>query len=281
MNLDTSAIVYGFASAASWGTGDFNGGLASKRNTVYGVVLISQIISGFLLLILAFAFVETFPIWQDIIFGALAGISGTLGLLALYSGLSQSTMGIVAPLSAVLTAIIPIVVSALEDGLPAPAQMAGFALALFSVWLLSGAGKGFRVDAQTLFLPLLAGVGFGLFFIFIDRLSGQAVFIPLVAARLVSVPMMALFIFATRQRVKPIDGHSWITITLAGIFDTGGNTFFALATRIGRLDVSTVLASLYPAATILLAWLILKEKLSAKQWLGVAGALGALALISS
>lgn len=281
MNLDTSAIVYGLASAASWGTGDFSGGLATRRNPVYGVVLISQIISAILLVILALVFAESWPIWQDLAFGALAGISGTLGLLALYTGLSQSAMGIIAPLSAVLTAIIPIVVGSFEDGLPAPTQLAGFVLALVSVWFLSSAGKDFRVDVQTLFLPLLAGLGFGLFFIFIDRLSGEAVFIPLVAARSISVPMMAIFILATRRTIKPADGHGWITIAMAGIFDTGGNAFFALATRIGRLDVSTVLASLYPAATILLAWLILKEKLSSKQWLGVAGALVSLALIAS
>ncbi len=281
MNLETSAIVYGLASAASWGTSDFNGGLASKHNPVFKVVLISQIVSLLFMTLLAFIFAETIPIRQDLFFGILAGVSGTFGLIALYRGLSQSNMGIIAPMSAVLTAIIPIVWGTFEEGLPAFAQMAGFGLALLSVWALSSGNNHFKVNIKILFLPLLAGLNFGLYFIFIDQLSGDTIFGPLIAARFVSIPIVALLIFFTHRSTKAIGVKSWLAIALAGIFDTGGNAFFVMATRIGRLDISAVLASLYPAATVMLAWFILKEKLSTKQWMGVVGALIALGLIAS
>jgi drug/metabolite transporter (DMT)-like permease len=125
----------------------------------------------------------------------------------------------------------------------------------------------------------VAGVGFGLFFVFIDKASDQAVLWPLVAARAASISCMLCLVLLRGEFAAPSTKHLFLLL-MVGIFDAAGNTFFALASRIGRLDISAVLASLYPAATVLLAWILLRERLLPKQWAGVAMATAALVMIS-
>jgi drug/metabolite transporter (DMT)-like permease len=200
--------------------------------------------------------------------------------MALYTGLARGRMGIVAPITAVVAAFFPVIVGILNEGLPSPQRLVGFGIALMAIWFLSRAGNGAVIRLSELALPTVAGLGFGLFYIFIDRVSHAAVLWPLVAARIASIGMLSILIAVRRQREVPA-ANQLLIIALAGTFDAGGNAFFALATQVGRLDISAVLASLYPAATVLLAWLILKERLVRQQWLGVIAALIALVLIAS
>lgn len=279
LTTDFLAIAYGLASAASWGSGDFSGGLASRRGSVYSVVIISQLIGGLFLFALALSLGESIPSVDNLILGSLAGILGVVGLVALYQGLSSGRMGVVAPATALVAAGIPVLVSLFTEGLPATSQLAGFGMGLIAVWLLSSGGDGGAIRARELGLALTAGLGFGLFFILIDRVSQSAVLWPLVAARLASVSFLSILAIARRSWERPAPAQLPL-ITLSGIFDTGGNTFFALATRLGRLDIAAVLSSLYPAATVLLAWLVLKERLMPQQWLGVLAALAALVFIA-
>jgi drug/metabolite transporter (DMT)-like permease len=279
MGSEFLAIVYGLASAASWGSGDFSGGLASRRGSVYSVVIISQLIGVVFLVTLALSLVESIPSADNLILGGIAGVSGAIGLVALYLGLASGRMGVVAPVTAVVAAAIPVLFSLLTKGLPATSQLVGFGMALMAVWLLSSGGDGGAIRARELGLVLTAGFGFGLFFILIDGVSQSAVFWPLVAARIASVSFLIILTTIRRGWERPARTQLSL-IALAGIFDTGGNAFFALATRMGRLDIAAVLSSLYPAATVLLAWLILKERLMLQQWLGVAAALAALIFIA-
>ena len=189
-------------------------------------------------------------------------------------------MGIVAPVSAVVTAIIPILFVFFTQGLPKVSQLSGFGVAIFSVWFISHTGSGSKIRAYELYLAAAAGIGFGLFFIFIGSVSSGAILWPLVVARCASLSLLSVIVFVRRQADIPGRGQLPF-IVLTGILDAGGNTFFALAAQAGRLDISAVLASLYPAATILLAGFILKERLSRQQWVGVTGALLALVLIAS
>ena len=133
LGAELTAVLFGLAAAASWGAGDFSGGVATKRSHVYLVVLLSHIvgIAGLLFLILLFG--EPLPIWHDFFIGALGGISGAVGVLALYTGLSQGRMGVVAPLTAVITAIVPVLFGLFIEGLPKVQQLVGFAIALFAV----------------------------------------------------------------------------------------------------------------------------------------------------
>jgi drug/metabolite transporter (DMT)-like permease len=280
INSELLAVFYSLASAISWGTGDFSGGVATKRTNLYGVVIGSQALGGLFLVLIAFGVAEPWPGWLDLVYGATAGISGVLGLLALYRGLAEGRMGVVAPVAAVVTAIVPVFVGFFMEGLPASQQLLGLGVALVAVWLISGAGAQLRISTQELRLPLMAGLGFGLFFILIDRVSVGAVFWPLVAARLASVSMLAVLMRVRLQsQAWPAPKHV-LLIGLAGLFDAGGNAFFALATQAGRLDIAAVLSSLYPASTVMLAWLILKERLTLPQWLGVGAALAAVVLIA-
>jgi drug/metabolite transporter (DMT)-like permease len=276
---ETLAFTYGLASAAIWGAGDFSGGVASKRNNVHSVIILSQLIGGALLIALAFLLQESIPSLDILLFGGVAGISGAVGLVALYSGLAKGRMGVVAPLAAVVTAVFPVVVGIVNEGLPSALQILGFGIAVVAVWFLSGAGTVVSIQARELCLPVAAGVGFGLFFIFIDRVSSNAILWPLIAARIASIGLLSIFM-ALRRRGRIPAANQFLIIALAGIFDTGGNAFFALATRVGRLDISAVLSSMYPAATVFLAYFILKERLARQQWVGVISVFVALILIA-
>ncbi|MFU8769544.1 MAG: EamA family transporter, partial [Desulfotignum sp.] len=124
-----------------------------------------------------------------------------------------------------------------------------------------------------------AGLGFGLFFIFIDKANDLAIFWPLVGARAASVGFLFTVVLVVKKPGTPVTGP-WGFIAVTGVLDALGNLLFSTAAHLGRLDVSAVLASLYPAATVLLAWLVLREKLRRRQWVGVGAALIALGLIS-
>ncbi len=281
MESEALALICGLAAAASFGTGDFCGGFATKRNRVYSVIVISQFIGLALLAGLAVALGEPIPSWNNLGFGGLAGFFGTLGLVALYSGLARGRMGMVASLSAVVGAVLPIIVGTFMEGTPAASQFFGLLLGLCAIWYLAGGGTAALVRSRELGLPILAGVGFGFFFIFIDQVSETSIFWPLATARVVSITMILAFIVTRRKKVRVPWNCQLLIIVLAGIFDAAGNIFFALASSMGRLDISTMLTSLYPAGTVFLAWFILRERLAPRQWFGVAVALVALVLIAS
>ena len=177
MLSDLSAVFFGLSSAACWGVGDFSGGLASKRSDVYSVVAFSQMFGVTLLMALAILISEAMPSAGDMLLGAIAGIFGALGLVALYAGLAGGRMGVVAPVTAVVTAAGPVIFSIFLEGLPAGRQMAGFGLAFIAVWLLSYAGHGAVFQVKDLALPVASGLGFGVFLLLIGR--GESICHPL------------------------------------------------------------------------------------------------------
>lgn len=280
MSSELSAILFGLMSATSWGVGDFSGGIATKRNPVFNVIIISQAVGLSLLIVLAFLYSEPFPSFNDIIWGGLAGIFGAIGLMALYRGLALQNMGVIAPVSAVVTVIIPMAVGMVLEGFPTILQLLGFGIALIAVWLVSSANDQGKIQLKTLKLPIIAGLGFGCFFVFIDQISEGSVFWPLAAARIASITTLIMLMILLRQIEMPQTSQLPI-IALAGIFDVGGNAFFVLAAQMGRLDLAAVLGALYPVITVILARIILKERLTYQQWSGISAALVSVFLITS
>ncbi len=274
-----SVIFFGLAAAVSWGTGDFIGGLASKRTSAYTVVVISQFVSLLLLVVGALLIPEGSNSFNDLLLGAIAGILGAAGLVALYSGLARGPMGVIAPVTALIAAIFPVFFSFLKEGLPALWSIVGFVFALIAILLISQGEEKIRPNLSDLKLPIIAGLGFGGFFILIDQVSTNAILWPLVSARSASIIIILGIGLMTRKINIPVTSKIPI-IALAGIFDTSGNVFFAFATRIGRLDITAILGSLYPAVTVLLAWTLLQERLSSRQWIGVMTAIIAIILIT-
>lgn len=279
MSSELPALIFGLSSAACWGAGDFSGGLATKRFDAFNVVAYSQMFGIGLLIALASIFSEAMPSSVDMLLGAVAGISGAIGLVALYAGLAGGRMGLVAPITAVVTAIVPVIFGIFLEGAPAARQTAGFVLAFIAVWLLSYAGHGIRFQPQDLALPIASGLGFGIFLLLIGRVSDTAILWPLVSARIASISLMLLLAARLRRLAFPSPTRLPL-IALAGLLDAGGNAFFALAARAGRLDIAAILASLYPAVTVLLAWMILQERLVMRQWLGLITSLAAVILIA-
>ncbi len=203
-------------------------------------------------------------------------------------------MGLAAPISAIVTAGLPVVFGAFTQGLPQPSQLVGFVLALGGVWLLArpaGSSNGAPekpapttesspAKAQSgLALALLAGMGFGGFLILIGRTSHGAVFWPLVAARIASLTMIGIVALRSQRDWLPIRPRLPL-VMLTGILDACGNMFYVFAVQTGRLDVAAVLSSLYPASTLFLAWLVLRERINRGQLAGFMVALVAIPLIT-
>lgn len=272
------AILFGLASALTWGAADFGGGVAVKRSNPYGVVMVSHALSLILLVSFGLILDEPVPPLQDWLWGGAAGLGVGAGLALLYSALASGQMSVAAPLSAVVAAALPVLISAFSDGLPGWVTMTGFGLALVAVWLISG-GMGLDFRSGKLRLPLMAGVSFGAFFIFLHEASSSSILWPVAATRIASTTSLLVYCMVTRQSWLPAR-KSFLPIVLSSLLDTAGNMFYALSAHMGRMDVAVVIGSLYPGSTVALAWLVLKEKISVSQWLGIAAALTAIVLIS-
>jgi len=276
-----SATVIGLSllSAASWGAGDFSGGIAAKKANVFRIVALAHAFGLVAMLLMAWLTREAVPPRVDLIWGAIAGLAGAFGIAALYKGLAIGRMGIIAPVAAVITAALPVLVGIRTQGLPAAIQLLGFALALLSIWLV--ARPDGEIDTHRgLGLAIIAGICFGLFLVAGKQAGPHAVFWPMVAARAASVVVMtaiSLLAVSDARSLRP----ALLPILLAGLLDSAGNALFIAATRHGRLDVAAVISSLYPASTVILARLMLKERISRTQAAGIAGALVAIALISA
>jgi drug/metabolite transporter (DMT)-like permease len=193
-------------------------------------------------------------------------------------------MSIATPVSALLAAALPVVVGIFRDGLPAWTTFVGFGFALFAVWMISQGEEGVTdilAHLADLKLPLIAGIGFGSYFVFMHEATSTGSTIwPMVASRSGGLILITVYMLVTRSPWKVEDASAWPIITLNGILDISGNVFFILAGQMGRLDVSAVLSSLFPGATVILAWIFLKERLSLNQWIGIAAALTAIVLMT-
>jgi drug/metabolite transporter (DMT)-like permease len=273
------ALLCGLGSAAAWGAGDFSGGLASRRSDVYMVVTVAEAVGVVPLMVFALLWGGALPPFKLILWASAGGAVGVVGLLALYRALSVGRMGVVAPVTSVVAAVLPLVLGSFWDGPPTFLEMAGILVALGAVWLLSHTEPRQPLALSGLGLPILAGTAFGLYFVCIDRAIEESVLWILVIARLAAVAVLLVFLAVGRRRPRP--SRSMLPLlVMAGLFDVAGNAFFALATQIGRLDVAAVLASFYPGTTALLAWVVLKERLNRTQWMGVSAALAALVLMA-
>lgn len=273
-------ILYGLVSATSWGAADFIGGFASKRTSPMRVLYLAEI-AGFLpFMLLALVLREPIPPARDLLTGAFASLVGLTGLIFLYRALAEGQMTIAAPVSALFAAVIPVIFGSLTLGLPSTPTMLGFGLAFLAVWLISKTdGTNLRFSVSDLRLPLLSGFFFGFYFIILHRATLNAFFWPLTAARFAGFAALGLFALVTRQPAMP-PRETWALCIFNGFIDIAGNGFYVLSAQTGRIDVAAVLGALYPAATVLLAWLILKERISAVQTLGILLALIAIVLFT-
>jgi drug/metabolite transporter (DMT)-like permease len=276
------AALLGLASAATWGAGDFAGGLAAKRSPLLGVLTLGQAAGTALVVLLALLTSEAPPPVASLGWAMAAGAAGAVGLAALYRGLAVGRMAVVAPISAVLSAAIPVAWGALADGLPPALKLLGFGLALAGIWLVAGAGEARAPGAARagVLLALVAGVGFGGFLILMHLGASGGTFWPLAAARATSF-LLLLAAATARGRASLPALAALPLILLSGALDAGGNALFVLASQVGRLDVAAVLCSMYPVSTVVLATLLLRERVSRSQGVGIAAVLGAIALIAA
>jgi len=296
LTIHENALI-ALASAASWGGGDFAGGMGAKASggRVAGAirfVILSHLIS---LVVLVGILVEQhagMPHGVAILWATLGGVTGALGLVAFYIALSRGGMGVSAAVSGLLAAAIPALVSSITEGAPGAMRLAGFLLAGGAIWLIA-AGDSPEKDflekkdkaGSTMGLSIFAGVAFGIYFVVLKLSNPLGLVMPMTIARVSSVVLcsvmlgvMPLTVQKETTRTSWFAGWGWACGV--ALLDTGGNVLFLVATRMGRLDVASVLASLYPAGTILLAAWYLHEQPTRRQSLGMAAALAAVAMIT-
>lgn len=270
-------MILGLAAAVAWGGGDFGGGLASRRVPLYGVVLVSQV-TGFVgTFVIAVARDEGFPTGGDLLICAISGALGAFGITMLYRGLAIGRMGIVAPVTGVLAAVIPVIAGFLIEGVPPPVVILGIVVAVAAVVLVS------RVADETggrAGLPeaLAGGTAIGLFGVAIAYLSEGDVFADLAVIRLVQGLLVVAAVLVMRAAWRP--GPSWLPLlVLIGILDTAGNAFYLAAVQTGQLAIASVLSAMYPVATVILAAVVLRERVTRDHAIGILLAGAAIALI--
>jgi drug/metabolite transporter (DMT)-like permease len=267
---------FSLAAGLCWGTSDFSGGFASRRSDAFLVTVLSHAGGFVLMLTLALATSADFPSRSSQLWAAAAGLSGGAALIIFYRALSQG-MGLTAPVAAVIGAAIPAAFTMITQGLPGALAIAGFLLAGLGIWLISRPdGSG---DSRGVLNAVLAGVGFSGFFICISRTGDSSVLWSSVFSRAASLIFVGVIVLV-RRRWAPLRRSDAAVALFAGCLDVTGTALFIRAAQSGRLDSVVVLSSLYPALTVLLARIFLKEQFTRLKTVGIVAALAAVPLIA-
>jgi len=290
------AALLGLGAAAAWGGGDFSGGMGARYagsgiKAALRVVMASHSIGLCVMLALAFS-LDGMPHWSSALAWAMAaGVTAALALTPFYMALASGEMGPSAAIAGLLSAVIPVVFALATEGLPGWLRLAGFAIAAAAIWMIAGR-RNEHASRRTMLLAVAAGVGFGIYFIFLKMAGPAGLLWPMACVRLMSTGSAGIIYLVVTRFSSPLSASAreevapglvarfwrWSALTACG--DTVGNLLFLAATRAGRLDVAAVVASLYPASTILLAGWLLHERPTRRQALGMAAALAAVLLIS-
>lgn len=270
-----SALLYGIA--------DFSGGFAAGRSRLLPVLVLSQLLGTLIALTALLVMGQGAPSMKDLLWGFLAGLTGSMGLFMLYGGIAKSIVAIVSPTSAVVGAIIPVLFGVVLGERPSNTALLGSTLCLPAILLLtweSGAEEQHRQSIKSaLVYGVLAGLGFGVFFTTLSRCSPQSGVWPLVAARVASITAFVVAMIVSREsfRVEPA-GRAGALV--AGAADMAANILFLLATQMGLLSLVAIITSLFPAPTVLLARIFLHQRIPPVRFAGLALALIGVGLIS-
>ena len=277
--MQQNNILGGFValiSAITWGSGDFAGGLASRKQSQVQVLVMATFSGALSLAIAMFIRGEALPGPISILWSVAAGVLGALGMICLYRGLAIGQAALVAPTATVVGVIFPVIVGTLTHGAPGLEKFAGMLIGLLGIWLTTR-GTEKNQTLRGLGLAVLAGLGFGGFFLCIVRVDTASVFAPLLLAKLTAF-LFSVLILAFRRTALPSLKGSGLAI-LAGILDAAGNLFYLLAARLTRLELAAVISSMAPAMTVILASIISRQQISFWQKLGVSLSLLGVALI--
>jgi drug/metabolite transporter (DMT)-like permease len=279
--LDVAILLAGL-SALMYGTADFCGGMGARKSPLFSVLVLSQITGLVVATVTALAMRQDLPGVIDLAWGAVAGVCGAAGLAALYTAIASTPVAVASPVAAVTGAIIPVLLGIGLGDRPGTLAWAGIVLAFPAIVLLTWAPSRRTRDPlvrRAALLGATAGAGFGLFFFAVSRTSHLSGLWPLVAARVTTVTVAALLALFARRSLRP-SRAGFPIIVLSGAIDMCANIAFLMATRIGMLSLVAVVTSLYPAPTVLLAWLVLRERMTALRVAGLALAVAGVALIS-
>jgi drug/metabolite transporter (DMT)-like permease len=307
-----AGVLFGVLSALVWGSADFSGGLAARRMPPFQVVVLGSFSGALSMGLLAWLRGESLPGPASIAWALAAGVAGALGIAALYRGLASGSASLVAPTAAVVGAALPVLAVALLQGLAGWTQSLGLVLGVLGIWQVSStteerpgavgmqpvgdvsppAGLKLRqVLRQPGLLPaILAGIAFSGFFLCLAQSGNQAgsldagmrpIFFPLMIAKLASLLTGILIVRLQGQPMPALHARPPTPLALlSGVLDAGGNLFFLLAQQYTRLDIAVIVSSMYPVSTVVLSALVLKQKATRQQGLGLVLCLLALALIA-
>jgi drug/metabolite transporter (DMT)-like permease len=278
-------IILALAAAVSYGVSDFAGGVLTRRAHVFVVFLLSQLVSLALLLVAVTLWAGAVS-WPGVGWGAAAGVAGVMGTSLLYQGLAIGRMSVVAPITGVLGAGLPVLFGLAVGERPGPAALAGIVLGLVAVVVITRApdvpGAPVaepRTARQAVLCAFGGGIGFGLFYILLERSPLDSGLWPLLGTRISLVGLLGLLVAARRLPLRPPAGTEASLVGL-GVVNTAADLLFLLATRRGLLSLVAVITSMYPAVTVALAGLVLRERIAARQAAGLAAAAVSVGLIA-
>src|SRR5215469_12077758 len=273
-----ASSAYALGTVCSWGVSDFIGGYTARRFQAFFLVALGHLSGTALVVSLALAHHETFPPVSHFMWACAGGTAGGISLALFYRALARGRMGLAAPVSAVLSAAIPTGFGILTQGLPRTVTLIGFTLAVVGIWLISRPEKGGRPEG--LGLALIAGVGFAAFYICMQQ-AGSGAALWLATGSRGSALIVTAIIVLSGRKFSPTYPLGFGLGLLAGCIDVTGTVLFIRATQTGRLDTAVILSSLYPAITVLLARVILKEHFTLWKLIGVLAALAAVPMIAT
>ncbi|MEH1030758.1 DMT family transporter [Micromonospora profundi] len=273
-------IVLAAISAVAFGTADFSGGKASRRAHPIAVTVVSQLLSVPLLVVLVLVVPGTLTV-RDTAWGLLAGLAGASGVMLLYRALAGGMMAVVAPVTAITAAVVPIVAGLFTASFPGALALTGAGLAVLAIALVSLGESGGRasVPARQVGLALTAGALFGVFYTLLGQADESAGMWPVAAVRVSSIAFGLALAVGTGVRLR-LGRRVLVWAAVAGVLDSAANALFLAAAARGHLSIVAAIAALYPASTVLLALAVDRERLRPIQVAGLGFAAGALVLAS-